>query len=102
MDANATHVRPADLTAFCVRALTASGVNETDAATAADVLVTTDTWGVFTHGTKSLRGYVRRLRAGGLRADARPAVAAEGPAWAVVDGGAALAMLTSVFAMQIA
>ncbi len=68
----------------------------------ADVLVTTDTMGVFTHGTKSLRGYVRRLRAGGLRADARPAIASEGPAWAIVDGGSALGMVAATFAMQTA
>jgi len=29
------------------------------------VLSTTDVWGVFTHGSKALRGYLRRLRAGG-------------------------------------
>ena len=27
--------------------------------TVPDVLVTTDSWGVFTHGIKALRGYVR-------------------------------------------
>jgi LDH2 family malate/lactate/ureidoglycolate dehydrogenase len=97
-----TPVTVEGLSAFCVRALRAAGLAEDDAAAAADVLVTTDAWGVFTHGTKSLRGYVRRLRAGGLRADATPAVAAEGPAWAVVDGGSGLAMLTSVYAMRLA
>ena len=40
-----------DLHAFCVEALTQIGVGETDARTTADVLVTTDTWGTFTHGT---------------------------------------------------
>ncbi len=44
----------------------------------------------------------RRLRAGGLRADARPEVVADGPAWAVVDGRSALGMVTSVFAMRVA
>jgi len=77
-------------------------VSEADAGTAADVLVTTDTFGVFTHGTKSLRGYVRRLRAGGLRADAVPQVVAEGPSWAIVDGQSAIGMVTSVFAMNAA
>ena len=55
------------LEAFCLAALHASGVNETDARTTVELLVLTDTWGVFTHGTKNLRGYVRRLRGGGLR-----------------------------------
>src|SRR5579859_3889151 len=91
-----------ELTALCVDAFTRAGVSEADARTAADVLVTTDSWGVFTHGVKALRGYVRRLRGGGLRADARPSVVAEGPAWARVDGGSALAMVTSTFAMRLA
>jgi LDH2 family malate/lactate/ureidoglycolate dehydrogenase len=77
-------------------------MSEADAGVTADVLVTTDTFGVFTHGTKSLRGYVRRLRAGGLRADAAPQIAAEGPSWAVVDGQSAIGMVTSVFAMNAA
>jgi LDH2 family malate/lactate/ureidoglycolate dehydrogenase len=64
--------------------------------------VTTDTYGVFTHGVKCLRGYVTRLRAGGLKADARPRVDREGPAWAIVDGQCALGMVTSVFAMNTA
>ena len=95
-------VSAADLHAFCTAALTKVGVADADARTTADVLVTTDTWGVFTHGVKVLRGYVRRLQAGGLRADARPEVVAAGPAWAVVDGHSALGMVTSVFAMRAA
>jgi LDH2 family malate/lactate/ureidoglycolate dehydrogenase len=62
----------------------------------------TDTWGVFTHGVKALRGYVRRLRAGGLNPKAKPHVVSEGPAWAIIDGNSGLGMVTSVFAMQTA
>ena len=69
-----------DLRAFCVNALTKVGVGEADARTTADVLVTTDTWGVFTHGVKSLSDYIRRIQAGesgpmrvpGSRRRARP------------------------------
>ncbi len=91
-----------DLHAFCTTALKNVGVAAADARTTADVLVTTDTWGVFTHGVKALRGYIRRLRGGGLRADARPEVVADGPAWAIVDGQSALGMVTSVYAMRVA
>jgi ureidoglycolate dehydrogenase (NAD+) len=102
MTTGAVRVSADDLHVFCVAVLTKVGVGEADARTAADVLVTTDTWGVFTHGVKALRGYVRRLQGGGLRADARPEVVAAGPAWAVVDGHSALAMVTSSFAMRVA
>jgi LDH2 family malate/lactate/ureidoglycolate dehydrogenase len=91
-----------ELHAFCVTALTTAGISREDSQTTADVLVTTDTWGVFTHGVKSLRGYVRRILAGGLRRDAVPTVAVEGPGWAIVDGQSALGMVTSTFAMQTA
>lgn len=97
-----TTIRVDDLHAFCVEALRKLRVNEADARTTADVLVTTDTWGIFTHGVKALAGYVRRLQGGGLRADGRPAVVAEGPAWAVIDGDSALGMVTSVLAMRTA
>jgi ureidoglycolate dehydrogenase (NAD+) len=90
------------LRAFCIAALTKAGVGPEDAQTTADVLVTTDTWGVFTHGVKSLRGYIRRIQAGGIRADARPRITAEGPGWAMIDGGSALGMVVSTFAMRTA
>lgn len=90
------------LGAFCRDAFARTGMSDADADTGAEVLSTTDGWGVFTHGSKALRGYLRRLRAGGLRPGGRPAIAAEGPAWAIVDGDSALGMVTSVFAMTTA
>lgn len=77
-------------------------MSETDAVASAQVLVMTDAWGIFTHGTKSLNGYLRRLYGGGLNPHARPAVVADGPAWAIIDGQSALAMVTSRLAMQVA
>ncbi len=87
---------------FVVEAFRRAGLSDTDATVEADVLTMTDAWGIFTHGTKNVRGYLRRLKAGGLRATGRPRVAAEGPAWALVDGDSALAMVTSALAMQTA
>ncbi len=95
-------VSASDLRAFCIEALVKVGVGQDDARTTADVLVTTDTWGVFTHGVKSLGNYIRRIRAGGIRADARPRIAAEGPGWAIVDGDSGLGMVASTFAMRTA
>lgn len=88
-----------ELHAFCREALERVGVVGVQAGIAADILVTTDSWGVFTHGTKLLPGYVRRLRAGGIRA-VDPVVVAGGPAWSIVDGGSALGQVTGVFAMR--
>src|SRR6266536_1575968 len=91
-----------DLERFCLEALIKVGVSEADARTTTNVLVTTDTWGTFTHGTKALGAYIRRLRGGGLKTNGTPSVLAEGPAWAVVDGDSSLGMVSSVFAMHTA
>jgi len=88
------------LTRFIEQALAACGVVPAQAQIAAEVLATTDSWGVFTHGSKLLSGYVRRLRKGGLRTDAEPRVAAEGPAWALVDGESVLGQAAAAFAMR--
>ena len=85
---------------FVVETFRRAGLSDSDASAAADVLATTDAWGIFTHGTKNVRGYLRRLKAGGLRASGRPRLVAEGPAWGIVDGDSALGMVTSVFAME--
>lgn len=85
---------------FAEKALVEIGMSAQDARTVADVLVTTDTFGVLSHGTKNLLGYVQKIQAGGLKANAEPAVAAEGPAWAIVDGNEAIGMVTASFAMN--
>jgi len=91
-----------ELTDLVVTILEKSGVGAADARLTADVLVTTDSWGVATHGTKLLRGYGRRLRAGGLNPKGVPTIIAEGPSWALIDGNIALGMVTSVFATKTA
>lgn len=85
-----------------MQALTQVGVSERDATTTVDALVTTDTWGVFTHGTKLLRGYVKRVQAGGLRTAVSPSIAAEGPAWAIVDGASTLGQVAATLAIETA
>ncbi|MEM8944716.1 MAG: Ldh family oxidoreductase [Planctomycetota bacterium] len=90
------------LEGFCQGALRSLDVSVEHAQQITDVLVTTDTWGVYTHGTKLLPGYVRRLRLGGLKVDGEPSVVAEGPAWALVDGRSLPAQVTSQLAMQSA
>ncbi len=91
-----------DLQSFVVRALQSCGVNEADAAIVAECLVGTDTMGVFTHGTKLLAGYLRKLKGGGYRADAVPVIEREGPSWAVVDGASGLGQIGCHFAADLA
>lgn len=82
--------------------LLAVGLSPTDAAVTADALVETDTLGVFTHGTKLLAGYLKRLKGGGYRATGVPRIEREGPGWAIVDGDSALGQVGSVFSTRLA
>jgi len=91
-----------ELQRFCAEALSRCGLPPVEASEAAEALVLTDSWGVHTHGTKNLRGYIRRIRAGGIRAAAQPGVEREGPAWAMIDGDGGLGMVASRFAMRAA
>ena len=90
------------LKTFVRDVLAECGVSAADADTTAEVLVTTDAWGVFTHGTKALRGYAKKLRAGGLKAQGRPTIIRESASWAQIDGDASVGMVTGVFAMNCA
>ena len=95
-------IRPDALERFCISALQRAGLKEDDAAISANVLVTTDLFGVFSHGTAQLGNYVRKILAGGIDAHAQAVVVQEGPAWAVLDGNAAMGMVTAVRAMETA
>lgn len=90
------------LTRFAVEALSGFGVSRQHARVAADVLVTTDTWGTFSHGTNHLRNYCRKIEAGGIDAQAQPEVLRESGAWAMIDGHHAIGMVTACFAMEAA
>jgi LDH2 family malate/lactate/ureidoglycolate dehydrogenase len=57
---------------------------------------------VFTHGTKLLPGYLKKLVARGSRPDARPRIIRQGPGFAVVDGDAALGQIGCHFAVEVA
>jgi len=91
-----------DLTAFCIAAMRKAGLNEEDARLTAEVLVTTDTLGTFTHGTRQLRGLLKNIRSGRLSATAHEEVIAEGPAWAIVDAHYAMPPAVSYRSMELA
>jgi ureidoglycolate dehydrogenase (NAD+) len=78
------------------------GMRHEDARVTADVLVTTDSWGVHTHGTKHLRMYLARVRSGGIDAQAVLRIVGEGPGWAMIDAGKAMAMVSSRRAIELA
>jgi LDH2 family malate/lactate/ureidoglycolate dehydrogenase len=95
-------VRPEKLLELCIHALRGAGLDDKDAATVANVLVTTDTWGTFSHGTNHLRNYLKKIRAGGINPKVKPQIILEGHSWGVIDGHAAMGMVTGCRAMEMA
>jgi ureidoglycolate dehydrogenase (NAD+) len=87
---------------FCVDAMRKAGMTAQDADTTAVVLVTTDSWGTHTHGTKQLRNLLKNFREGRMDIKARPELVGEGPGWARFDGHHSMPMPTSVLAMETA
>ncbi len=102
MAVEAGRVMPDELHSFVEAVLTQVGMPTPSAQTAAAAMVMPDSWGVFTHGTKLLRDNLRRLRGGGLQAAAQPRMAAEGPAWGIVEGNACMGQVASTFAVRAA
>jgi LDH2 family malate/lactate/ureidoglycolate dehydrogenase len=66
------------LSAWVEQAFVRAGLSATDASHAAEPLVLSDSMGVYTHGTKLLPGYLKKLVAGGSKPDARPRIVRQG------------------------
>jgi ureidoglycolate dehydrogenase (NAD+) len=100
--ASGVRVTPSDLAAFCIEAMRVCGLNDEDARLTAEVLVTTDMLGTFTHGTRQLRGLLKNFRTGRLSATAHEEIAAEGPGWAIVDAHYVMPPAVSYRSMELA
>src|SRR5580692_6543055 len=98
----AKRILPEKLSAYCVQVLTKAGVKTAGAHVIADVLVMTDTWGTFSHGTGALGNYVNTMKAGGIDPVATPEIVQEAESWAMVDGHCCMGMLGSSLAMNLA
>lgn len=78
------------------------GCGETDADTAAKVLVSADVRGIDSHGVARLTGYVRLWEAKRVNATPNIQVIHETPSTATIDGDAGLGLVVAPKAMQIA
>lgn len=90
------------LKSFCIEAMLAGGMKLEDAKITAEVLVTTDTCGTFTHGTRQLRALMKNFRDKKMKLDAISNIVSEGPSWAIFDGNHSMPMVSSVRAMELA
>lgn len=78
------------------------GCSETDATTAATVLISADLRGIDSHGVARLSGYIRLWEAGRINTRPNLKVVYETPSTAVVDGDAGLGLVVAPFAMEVA
>src|SRR4051812_46787414 len=95
-------VSPEKLTEFCIKVLTSAGWRAADARIIAEVLVLTDTWGTFSHGTNALANYVNTMRLGGISATSEPEIIEDRGSFALIDGHSCMGMLSSTMAMNLA
>lgn len=91
-----------DLKAHVNAHLSKVGCGESYASQTADALATTDAMGIFTHGSKLLVGYLRKLQGRGYRSEGEPKILRKGPGWAVIDGDNALGQVGCSFSVQVA
>ncbi|TVR54554.1 MAG: Ldh family oxidoreductase [Spirochaetaceae bacterium] len=87
---------------FCTEVMVRHGLTPDHARATADVLVTTDTWGVFTHGTRQIVPLMNNVDHKAIDATAQPEIASDGPSWAIVDGHGAMPPASGVYAMDLA
>lgn len=97
-----TRFSPETLLQFVQRVFEAMGCPPTDAALAADVLVSADLRGVDSHGVARLPGYVRLQEFGRLNHAPNVRILHETPSTAVLDGDAGLGLVVAPKAMNIA
>src|SRR5438552_8198716 len=95
-------VASATLADFIKRAFEAAGLPSEDAEIVAGLMVEADLRGSDTHGVIRLPLYLRRLKAGGIKARADIRLVQERPSTALVDGDNAMGHLVMRFAAMTA
>ncbi|MBQ8506821.1 MAG: Ldh family oxidoreductase [Clostridia bacterium] len=87
-------------TQFCEKACMHYGFSREIAQKTAKLLVKTDRFGIFTHGTFGLKLYLDKVTAGGMRSDVGPIIEREGPGWAIIDGQNSMPIYNTWFALD--
>ena len=88
------------LNKFCNDAFKAFGFNEKEANVISDVLLTSDLYGIESHGMQRMVRYHKGIAKGLIHVNEKPEVVFETPVSAVVDGHSGMGQLIGVFAME--
>ena len=102
MSEKSIHIPVPRLVVFMIAALERMGVPSEDAGIIADVLITSDLWGVRSHGIAHLKMYHERMKAGLQLPTSKWSIVKETPTTAVIDGGNGMGMVVGYHAMKLA
>jgi len=92
----------ASLETLCAAALRAAGARAEDAAACVRILLEAELMGISTHGAVRVPDYARRLRGGGIDANAVPQLERRAPSLALLDGANALGPVVGLRALEAA
>ncbi|MBP5551680.1 MAG: Ldh family oxidoreductase [Bacilli bacterium] len=95
-------IKEKELYSFCYECLLKYNMSEEDSKTVSMCLVKTDKWGINTHGTKNLYGYINKNIAGGVSFKDRPVIEKEYTSMALIDANNTLGYIPATMAMNIA
>ncbi len=87
---------------FCMDAFQKFGFSEKEATIIRDVLLTSDLYGIESHGMQRMVRYHKCIEKGMIKIDAKPEVVFETPISAVIDAHDAMGQLVSHQAMEMA
>jgi L-2-hydroxycarboxylate dehydrogenase (NAD+) len=102
MTEKSVYIPVKELVNFMVTALEKMGVPHEDATIIADVLITSDQWGVRSHGVAHLKMYHERMKNGLQLPVTNWKVVKDSLTTAVIDGGNGMGMVVGYHAMQLA
>jgi L-2-hydroxycarboxylate dehydrogenase (NAD+) len=102
MSEQSVKVPVATLVAFMKEALAAMNISQEDAEIISDVIITSDLWGVRSHGIAHLKMYHERMKKGLQLPVTKIAVVKDTPTTAVLDGGNGMGMVIGHHAMKMA
>ena len=85
---------------FCRDALIKSGMMADHAEIMASALVKADMWGLFTHGSKNLYGYLCKAEAKGVSFTEQPTIERELPSVAVINGKNTMGYISGTIGMN--
>ena len=93
-------VKDIALKEFCKKALIQYDMNENNASLMSDALVKADMWGLYTHGSKNLYGYLCKAIAKGVSFTSQPTIQRELPSCVVIEGNNTMGYISATMGMK--